>query len=196
MVCVPTPSVPDYLSKDGRAPRLGVPELLEHQDACSLAEDKAAPVLVEGPGGEAWRVIVARGEGLHPGEAGDRQDVDAGLRPARHHDVSLPVAYHAKSVSDAVGAAGAGRGHGVVRAPQAVLDAHQTGRHVGQHVRDEVGADPPLPSLAHEIAHRVEGRGIAHPSADGYASPGPLRVGERLPPRLGQGLLGGDLSEL
>ena len=82
-------AVADDLGIDLGAARLGVLELLEHDDAGALAHDEAVAVLVIGARGALGLVVEAGRERAAGGEAGDREAADRRFRAAGDHHVGI-----------------------------------------------------------------------------------------------------------
>ena len=125
----------------GAPRRLGVLELLQHQDAGAFAEDEAVAALVERSRG-ALGVVVAGGERAHRGESADERFVDAGLGAAGDHHVGVAAPDRLGCLADGVAAGRAGRHRREVRAGHAEADRDLARADVRDAHRDEERADP------------------------------------------------------
>ena len=92
--------------------------------------------LVERPAG-ARRLVVARRQRAHDGEAADAERRHRRLGAAGDHRVLLAVADQAERLADRLAARGAGAGRRVVHPGAAEADRDVPGRHVGDQARDE-----------------------------------------------------------
>ena len=98
-----------------RAARLGVLELLEHDDAGAAGDDEAVAVLVVGAAGLLGRVVELRRHGAHGIEQHRQRPVEL-LAAAGEHDVLLAPLDELGGVADAVCGRRAGRRDRVVDA--------------------------------------------------------------------------------
>ena len=140
--------VADDLGQRLRAPRPGVLERLEDDDAGALADDEAVAVLVERARG-APGIVVPGGERLHRGEAADDGLVDAGLDAAGEHDVGVAAPDRLPGLADGMGAGGAGGDGRPVGPERPELDRDLARRHVRDAHRDEERADAVGAPLGH-----------------------------------------------
>src|SRR5690606_9582941 len=110
--------------------------------------------------------VVARGERLHIGEAGDADGGDGGLGAAGDHHVRVAAGDDVRRVSDGVVAGGAGGGHGFVRAARAEEHAHVPGGDVHDHHRDDEGAHAVRAALDEDADLVFQGAQAADAAAD------------------------------
>ena len=85
-------AVADHLGIDLGAARLGVLELLEHDDAGALAHDEAVAVPVVGARGLLGRVVEVGRQRAAGGEAGDARAADRRFGAAGDHHVGIAEA--------------------------------------------------------------------------------------------------------
>ncbi len=180
------------LAVDGGAAGLGVLERLEDDHAGALAEHEAVAALVVGTR-RTLGLVVAGGQGLHGGEAGQRQRMDGGLGAARSHDVRPAAADHVHGVGDGLGAAGAGADRGVDAGPGRQLQAHLRGGPVGHQHRDGHRQHPTGALLLERVVGREQRRDTADAGGDHDADPLRVDLGGA---RVGPGLAGSDQGEL
>ena len=88
------------------------------------------------------RIVVARRERAHRGEAADDRLVDAGLGAAGEHDVGVAAPDDLRRLADGVAAGRAGRDGREVRPGHPEADRDLAGADVGDAHRDEERADP------------------------------------------------------
>src|SRR5262249_47410797 len=82
-------AIADDLGIDLGATPLGVLELLQDDDARTLAHDEAVAVAVPWARGALGRIVEAGGQGAGRGEAGETDAADGGLRPACYHHIGV-----------------------------------------------------------------------------------------------------------
>ena len=80
--------VADQLRVDGRAALLGELQFLEDDDAGAFAHDEAVALAIERTAG-VQRIVVARRQRAHRGEAADAHRRDRRLGAARDHHVGV-----------------------------------------------------------------------------------------------------------
>src|SRR5262245_10279800 len=121
-----------------RAAGLRVLQLFEQQNARALADDEAVAVLVEGARGTR-RVVVARRQGAHRGEAPDRHRRDRAFAAAADHGHGVAALNDLEAVSDGVRACAAGGRGGRVRSFSLAIDRNVSRREIDDRGRNEKG---------------------------------------------------------
>ena len=158
-------AVPHELPVDMRTPRPGVFQLLQDQHPGPLAHDEPVAVLVEGAAGRLGGVH-AGGQRLHGGEPRDADGAQRGLGAARQDDVRVVADDRVIGLAQTVQRGGAGRHDAEVRPLGPVHDGHVGRRHVADHHRDEVRADPAGALLHHRLEVVERGLDAALPRSD------------------------------
>ena len=108
------------LGEDVRAARLGVLELLQHDDARALAHDEAIALLVPRARGLLGRVVEAGGESARRGETGQPKAADRRLRATSDHHVGIVQGDQPRGIADGVRPGRAGGDDGVIGALEAI----------------------------------------------------------------------------
>ena len=147
MVGVAGQAVADHFGVDLGAARLGVLQLLQHDDAGALAHHEAVAVLVVGTRGLLRLVVEGGAQRAAGGKAGNGDAADRALGSARHHHVGIVELDQPRRVADRMRAGRAGGDDRVVRPLQAVPDGDIAGRQIDQASRDEERADAARPLL-------------------------------------------------
>ena len=104
------------LGVDLRAARLGVLIFFQHQNARAARNHETVACLVISARGRAGGLVVAGGHGAHGVEEHGQGPVEL-LATAREHHILLAPLDHFSRIADAMGRGGAGRGDGIVDAP-------------------------------------------------------------------------------
>ncbi|MPM38459.1 hypothetical protein SDC9_85088 [bioreactor metagenome] len=113
--------------------------LLQHNDAGTLAHDKAAAALVKGCRA-AVRVITVRQR--HTAcKAGHRKFIDGSIGAARNDGIGIPMLNGAEGLSDGVGRGGASGHDRKVRTLCLEFDGDKGRRHIPDHHRNEKGGN-------------------------------------------------------
>ena len=139
--------------------------LLEHQDARTLAYHEPVAPGIERTAGPLG-FFVARRQGLHRTEAGERQRRDRRLGAAGNHRLGIAVTDQTRGLADRVGSRRAGRGAGHIRALGAEHDGDQAGGHVDDHAGDEERRDPPRTTVAQDVVLLLQKFQPADPRPD------------------------------
>mmetsp|Transcript_12392 Transcript_12392/g.26067 ORF Transcript_12392/g.26067 Transcript_12392/m.26067 type:complete len:247 (-) Transcript_12392:786-1526(-) len=161
---------PQHLRVDRRSARLGVLQLLQHEHPTALAHHEPVAVLIPRPGRRLGGVVAA-GERLGRLEARHAHGDDGGVAGPRQHQVALPALNVLHRIHDAVVAAGAGRGAGVVRAHEAEVHGQHCGRHVGDGERNAERVHLLGALLLQNLTRRGEGTHATHGRANEAATP-------------------------
>ena len=133
--CIRRAAISHNLRINLSAARLCMFKLLQHDNPCALAHDKAASVLVKRNG--TARGVLADRQRRQGRKARDANGRDGALCTACHHDVCVAVLNRPKRLPDGVCACGARCHHIDALAFEIVSDAHIARRHVGNHQRHQ-----------------------------------------------------------
>ena len=167
----------------------GMFQLLDHQQAGTLAHDKTITGLIEGPGSELRRLVVITRK--RPGRRKTRQadPVDARFRATADRHVDLSRADHPGRIADGLDTCGTG-GHRRTQWPlETVADRDVTGRHIAEKRRNGERRQT-LRSLAVRGAHRFGNGGKTTDTRGNDGCRAFLRLRRvRSPAGLGQGLI-------
>ena len=133
-------AVADDFGQDGRAAPFGEFEFFENQDARAFADDESVAIAVEGPRSVRGIVVALRQARAWP-RIRRRPWGDAGLGAAADHDVGIVALDDFEGIADGMGAGGAGRRGGRVRAFGAGANGDVAGGQIDDGGRDEEGRD-------------------------------------------------------
>ena len=186
-------AVAHKLGINGSSPPEGVVQLLQEEHPRSLAQNKAAALQVKGNGGPLG--ILALAQSLHRRKAADGQRGHAGFRSAAKHHIGIAVADVVEGVSHRIGASGAGGHWAGTHAPEACINGHLAGSHIADGGRD-VKRGHPVPALfSSPVMLRLGDGQAADAAGEDYTAPVQILL-RPIPGRIGQGLPGGNHSEL
>ena len=143
-------AIADDFGIDLGAARLGMLELLEHDDAGTFAHHEAVAVLVIGARGLLGIIVELGGQRLARDEAADADAADRRFGTARHHDVGIIERDEARRVADGMRAGRTGGDHSVVGTLEAELDRHEARGQVDQRAGNEERADAARALLVHQ----------------------------------------------
>ena len=135
-----THAVADELGENRRVATLRAPGVLEHQNACALADDEPVPLDIPGPAGARGLVVAGR-QGPHGREAGDAERRDAGFRAAANHGVRVAVLNQTTGIAHRVRAGRAGGRDRRIRTLGAEAHRDLPGRQVDDRGQDEERRD-------------------------------------------------------
>ena len=177
------------------APRcFGELQLLEDDDARTLAHDEAVAILVERAAG-LLRLVVARREGAHRRKPAHAHRGDGRLRPARNHHVGIVTLDDLERVADGMRrgrARGAGRRVGPLGT---VADGDLAGGEVDDGGGNEERRDPARAALDEGQVLALDGAEAADARGDEHADAGRDVLGHRHR-RIVHGVLGRGDREL
>ncbi len=102
-------------SQDGRAAPFGKFQFFKDQNPGAFADHESVAIAIE-RAGSVRGIVIALRKRAHGGESADAHGRDAGFGAAADHDVGIAALNNPERIADGVGAGGAGRGRGGVRA--------------------------------------------------------------------------------
>src|SRR6185312_10504978 len=120
---VPAHAVAHDLGHDAGPATAGKLQFLQHQDAGALANHESVASRVPGPAG-FFGIVISGGECAHGGKPAHSHGSNGCFRTSGNHYIGIAARDDLESISDGMGARGAGGAGGLVRATGVVADAH------------------------------------------------------------------------
>ncbi|KWV87492.1 hypothetical protein PFLmoz3_02775 [Pseudomonas fluorescens] len=149
-----------------RAPRQGMFEFFNYQNAGAFAHHKAVARLIEGSRSALRGGIEIAGQRSRCGESGKADAMNRRFGTAAYRDVDFPGANHSRCVADSLNPGGTRGYWRTQRAFQAIVDRHMPGGHVAQKRWNGEGRQTTR-ALAVGGAHRIgNGRETADAGGD------------------------------
>ena len=143
-------AVAGQLGNNVGAAFLRVFQFFQHHHAATAGNHETVTAGIEGAGSRFRRIVVFGGQRAHGIEHHGQAPV-LFFTAAGEHDVLLASLDLFHRVTDAVGAGGTGRGHGVVHATDLVGGGEAGGHRAGHDAGDHIGPDALHAFLAHDV---------------------------------------------
>ena len=176
MVRITTHAKPDQLSIDGRAARLGVLQLFQHQGTGAIGQYETIASLIPRTTGPS-RIIVTRGQCAGSRKAADAETTGGHFRATGQHHIGLTVGDIACSHTNAVSTSSASRRDGIVRPLYAQMDRQKPRNHIDNRARHEEWRNPSRPLLNQRLAAVFNISQAANAGADGHANTLTIGIG-------------------